>query len=194
MQRELRGRFRTIGEQRACGGFSLVEALLVVSVVVVGILTLSHSLVTSMRLNEVNRETARATDGIQEMIELLDGVENFSTIFVRYNADPNDDPGSPGSAPGNGFAVGGLDALDLDPDGLVGEIIFPTVTVAGGIELREDVLDESLGMPRDLDGDGSLDGDDHSRDYRILPVAVRLRWNGFSGERAMEVRTLIADR
>jgi hypothetical protein len=30
--------------------------------------------------------------------------------------------------------------------------------------------------------------------YRLLPVRIRLHWGGASGERTLEVRTLIADR
>jgi len=51
-----------------------------------------------------------------------------------------------------------------------------------------------MGMPRDLDGDGDVEVVDVSGNYRLLPVVVRLRWRGFSGERSMEAQTLIADR
>jgi prepilin-type N-terminal cleavage/methylation domain-containing protein len=177
------------------GGFSLIELMIVMGVVLVGALLLSQSLATSMRLTEVNRETALATDGVREMVERLQGDGDFKSLFRRYNADALDDPSGEGTAPGNAFAVEGLQAVDDDPDGMVGEIVFPIEIGAGGkLFLFEDHVDESLGMPRDLNGDGDIDAIDHSGDYRVLPVAVRLRWKGMSGERTTEIRTLLADR
>lgn len=173
----------------------MLELVLAMSVLVVAILTLSKSLGSSMKLTEVNRETALATDGAQEALERLQGVEDFTTVFALFNDDPSDDPGGvPGSAPGSGFAVQGLTPVPGDPDGLVGELAFPTFAGPAGLELHEDIAEPSLGMPRDLDGSGGIDGQNHEQDYRLLPVAVRLRWAGSSGERTLEVRTLIADR
>jgi hypothetical protein len=51
-----------------------------------------------------------------------------------------------------------------------------------------------MGMPRDLDGDTFVDGDDHAGDYQILPVRVRLEWQGKGGARVLEVRTMVTDR
>jgi type II secretory pathway pseudopilin PulG len=183
------------GARTARLGFSLLELTIVVSVLMVAFLALSQSLGTSMRLTGVNRESALVTDAVRARIELLSGVLDFSRVFALYNDDPNDDPDGPGTAPGPGFAVEGLSPVEGDPDGLVGEVVFPTVSGAGGgLELREDLDEPLLGMPRDLDGDGSVDDDDHSGDYRILPVCVRLRWSVGSGERTLEVPTSIADR
>ena len=179
-----------LGRLRPRGGFTLLELMIVVSVLLVTLLAMSQSLVASMKLNGVNRETALATDGIREITEVLEGVEDFSMLFALYNANPADDPGLPGSAPGAAFAVPGLSPVETDPDGRVGEIVFPTL----GFELREDLLDANLGMPRDLNGDGVVDAANHAGNYRILPVLLRLRWKGSGCERSMEVRTLLADR
>lgn len=178
---------------KARDGFTLIELLLVMSVLMVALLLLSRSVGTAMRLTDVNRETALAADGAQQMIELLRGTEDFSQIFALYNDDPDDDPGLPGSAPGAGFAVDGLDPVDGDPDGLVGEIRFPSILGVGGLELHEDIFDDYLGMPRDLNGDGALDTMDHAGDYRLLPVSLTLRWKGVTGVRRLEIQTLLAD-
>ncbi len=172
-------------------GFTLLELMIVMSVLLVAFLAMSQTLVTSIKLTSVNRESALAADGIRERVEILQGVEEFSELFALYNANPDDDPGGvPGSAPGSGFAVDGLRLVEGDPDGFVGEIVFPTI----GFELREDAENTDLGMPRDLDGDGGLDREDHAGDYRLLPVLLRLHWSQGGLERTMEVRTLIADR
>jgi type II secretory pathway pseudopilin PulG len=175
-------------DQSGRGGFTLLELSIFMSVILVAFLTLSQSIVASMRLTETNRERRLATNGAREMIERLYGVEDFDTIFLRFNDNPADDAGQ--VAPGSGFAIAGLMPVSDDPDGMVGEIVFPTI----GFELLENVDDLALGMPRDLNGDGAVDALDHSADYRLLPVALRLRWQGAGGQRTLEVRTLLADR
>lgn len=179
---------------RRSSGFTMIELLLVVSVLVIAFLALSQSLVASMALTRVNRESALATDALRQTVEVLQGVEEFGSVFRLYNADPGDDPG-PGPAPGAGFAVAGLEPVEGDADGLVGEIVFPSVDVGTGLELHEDLDLPELGMPRDLNGDGDdVDAIGPTEEYRLLPVLVRVRWMGASGERAAEVRTLLADR
>jgi len=171
-------------------GFTIVELLLVVSVLTTALLVLSLSMTSSMALKDTNRETALAADGAREVIERLQGHEDFSQVFALYNADPGDDP--PGiSAPGSTFRVWGLDPQLNDPDGMVGEIRFPVEE--GGLALREDLEDPSLGMPRDLNGDGDIDSLDHSLDYRLLPVQVQVRWTGRNGPRGLTVETFLAD-
>jgi len=147
------------------------------SVLVVALLAFMQSINASMKLTETNREAALALDGVREAIETLQGVEEFSAVFGLYGG-------------AGGFAIEGLSPADGDADGLVGEIVFPTV----GGELREHLEDEKLGMPRDLNGDGDIDFENHSDDYRLLPVLVRARWKGSGGERFMEISTLLADR
>ena len=181
---------RRPGRRVRRGGFTLLELMLVMSALLFAILAMSESLVGSMKLNESNRETELATDGAREMVEILQGSEDFAALFATYNADPSDDPGGYGKAPGNAFSVDDLSAVADDPDGFVGEIVFPTL----GLELREDAADDGFDGPRDLNGDGAIDSLDHSGDYRILPVLLRLRWKGSGPASSLEVRTLIADR
>lgn len=175
-------------------GFTLLELSLVIGVLMVAFLALSQSLGASIKLSDVNRESALATEALRGRVELLQGIVGFDAVFALYNDDPSDDPGGPGTAPGSAFAVAGLAAVPEDEDGLAGEILFPTVSGAGGLELREDVDDPNLGMPRDLNGDGFLDNLNHANDYRLLPVTVRLRWQAAGVERTSEVHVLLADR
>ena len=59
--------------------------------------------------------------------------------------------------------------------------------------LREDFENEDLGMPRDLNGDSVLDAEDHSEDYILLPVLIRIEWAGGNGDRSYELHTMITD-
>jgi len=60
-------------------------------------------------------------------------------------------------------------------------------------ELREDFISADWGMPRDLSGDSVIDAEDHSKDFILLPVTVRVEWQGSFGPRTYEVQTMLAD-
>ena len=93
-----------------------------------------------------------------------------------------------------GATVTAVAARDNDPDGIIGEVVFPTEMNGGVLELREDVVDASMGMPRDLNLDGVIDALDHSNDYRILPVVIRVDWESGTRDREFEVRTILGAR
>jgi hypothetical protein len=113
----------------------------------------------------------------------------FAEVYARFNDNPADDPPA-GVSPGSSFAVRGLDPLPADPDDMCGSISFP----GDGFSLREDVLVREFGSPRDLNGDGNIDSDDHGADYAILPVRVRIDWRGQSGVRKVEFVTALSLR
>jgi len=158
--------------------FTIAEVAMAAAVLTIAVGGLLSSIVASMALNRVNNETGLAQAYARRAIERLQGVP-FAEIFATFNADPNDDPAGPGTAPGARF-----DAFGLAPAGpaipgvgaLAGEIIFPVTTIGTAQQLREDVVDAALGMPRDLNGDGlPPDGMDHAGDYKMLPVRVRVQ-------------------
>lgn len=169
---------------RARAGFTVVEVLITLAILLVALRITVQTLASVNQLSPTNRETAIATQGAQNLLEELRAAP-FQTLFVRYNDRPDDDPGVPGTAPGASFDVPGLQPRPGDPDGRVGRIEFPAI--AG--ELREDADDRDLGMPRDLNGDGAEDGADHASDYTILPVRVWIEWSGRSGDRAVQMHT-----
>ena len=183
-----------LGAARRRAGFTMIELLLVASVLLVTLLFFSQSMGSAVALSGVNRETGLATEGVREIVERMQGTEDFALVFRLYNDYPDDDPDGQGTAPGAAVAVAGLDPTDDDPDGLVGEIRFPTVPGAAGPELHEDVVDDALGMPRDLDGDGLPGAGDKKGTYRLLPVEVTLRWKGKTGVRSLQLQTLLANR
>ncbi len=192
-ERKATGGLRAPAPASGRAGMTLLELTIVTSVLVVGFLALSQTIVTSMQVTRVNRETALATDGLRGAIEALQGDQAFADLFNQYNDDPLDDLPLV-AAPGSGFDVPGLQAAPDDPDGRVGEIVFPATETAAGLEMYEGLEAPELGMPRDLNGNGFIDVVNVEDSYVLLPVVVRLRWSGHSGVREMEVRTLLADR
>lgn len=155
-------------------GFSLLELMVGLCVLTVAVGAVASTLVATTNLNSTGEEIARAVEAATGVLEEL-RAEEFPDLFALRDGDPGNDPGGPGSAPGSDFAVRGL--APWDGAATVGTIEFP----GNGGELREDVVDRDLGMPRDLNGDGVIDGEDHSDDYIVLPVRVRVRWQGRSG-------------
>jgi hypothetical protein len=160
-----------------------------VTVLAVALGAIVSTLTASIFLGDANRESHLAMLAARSAVEQLRG-EPFAQAFATFNADPSDDPGGPGTAPGSGFDVPGLSPQRGDPDGRVGQILFP----GDGSQLREDAADPGLGLPRDLSGDGLVDAADHATDYVLLPLRVRLRWRGKSGDREVEYVTYLAER
>lgn len=176
---------------RSRAGFSLLELLIAVGVLLFGLLGFSQAVLRSAATNEASREGALAAEAARELLETMQS-EEFAQLFRRYNGDPGDDPGVAGSAPGWNFAVAGLDPQADDADGFVGRIEFPVNAVAPGV-LREDVALPELGMPRDLDGANGIDAGDHKDDYRLLPVTVRVSWRGRATDSEAVFRTVLGN-
>lgn len=167
-------------------GLTLLELTLAMAVLSVAIMALLSTVISSLRLQESTRERMKAYNAARALLERMRG-EPFNEIFARYNADPSDDPGGPGTAPGNAFTVPALPAVS---GGTVGRILFPTDPSGN---LREDVDDPAMGMPggRDLNGDGVIDAVSHGGDYELLPVRVLVEWDGANGRARVELNWLM---
>ncbi len=174
-------------------GMTLIEVLVAFAMLSLALLGFVKVILCSTTTTDAQHETMTAKEAARQAIETLQAA-SFSDVFALYNDDPNDDPGGAGTAPGSALEVTGLNAPAGAANGAVGQILFPTVDdPAEGLQLREDVVDDSLGMPRDLDGDGQVDDVDHAGDYQLLPVRIRLQWTGRAGLSTIEIKTLLAD-
>lgn len=187
------------------------------SVMMVAVSIFYQMVITTARMRAVNHENAIAVEAARAVVESMRN-EDFVEIYAVFNEDPADDPGGPGTAVGHRFAVDGLVPIVGSPDGLVGEVMFPDlevmVQVGGGgtggggliggvvggggvqvpdLQLREDAQDPDLGMPRDLNGDSLVDDEDHADDYILLPVRVRIEWEGMFGNRRFELFTQLGE-
>ena len=178
--------------RRPKAGFTLVEVLLALAVLVVAVGGTLGTLNAYVRLDQQTAQKSMALRVAEERIERL-RAEPFSMLFERYNAETADDPTGFFSSPGNGFAVPGLDMQDGDADGLAGEIFFPVDPSAPGV-LREDITDSRLGTPKDLNRDGVIDSLDHRLDHVLLPVRVEVRWTGPAGMQSVTLDSLLSPR
>ena len=171
---------------------TLVELVLVLGVLALAFGMLTTTLVAGDRQRQVNRESATAAEAARDIFERMRN-EDFDELYALYNENPDDDPGGVGTAPGNLFAVPGLEVPFGSQRPMVGEIVMPTVTDGTIWQLREDLVDAQLGLPRDLNGDSVVDDSDHAFDYMLLPVRVELQWEGLYGPRTFSIQLLLAD-
>ena len=176
----------------ARAGTSFVELLVVMVIMIVAVTMFASTVTNNVRQRAHNREMVIASEAARAVVEELRGV-SFAELYARYNENKDDDPES-GTSPGPWFSVAGLSALAGAHEGCQGMIHLPEYESAeGAYQLREDLADEDLGMPRDLSGDNLIDGADHAADYSILPVRVRVEWDGYGGERHFEIVTLLTE-
>jgi type II secretory pathway pseudopilin PulG len=176
-------------------GFAFAELVVVMAVMLVAISIFSSTVVSTARQRSINRENAIAADAARTAIELMRN-EDFSEVYARFNPDPLDDPEGAGTAPGQRFAVPGLNLIPGTPAGMAGRIELPVVAVpgiGGPYALREDFVDAEMGMPRDLSGDSVIDAADHEDDYRLLPVRVTVEWQGVTGQRRFQLFALLVE-
>ncbi len=118
---------------------------------------------------------------------IIDEVQSseFSQIVALFDRDPRNDPNGDGTARGHQFDFDEVGSgarmrveieLPLGSDGL----------------LHEDVEIESLGLPRDLNGDGVVSTEPVS-DPCLLPVAVTVSWDS-EGARSIILRNVVSRR
>lgn len=153
-------------------GFTLLEVVIAMTILIVSMGGMLSSMLASEKLGQTNEERQLAIHAAEGMIETLQG-QDFNALFTTFD--------------GRTFEVPGLDP---QPGAMVpGRIDFPGT---GGV-LREDVSDAGLGMPRDLNADGVIDGLDHSGDYTLLPVRIQVAWRGKAGDAQVELQTYLFD-
>jgi len=178
--------------KRGTRGLTLLELVCSITVLALGISSLARVTVGLQRAGSVSRETELATQAARAMLERIQA-ESFAHAFRSFNGTGADDPGGVDTAPGASFAVAGLRAQPADADGLPGEILFPSPLGQPGV-LDETVNDPRLCMPQDLDGNGTVDSNNHATDYELLPVLVRVRWQSQDGSSgAVELKTILAN-
>jgi type II secretory pathway pseudopilin PulG len=166
-------------------GWTMLEVVIATVILLTVVVGFSYGLASSAALQRVTREHGIAREAARSCIEEM-RASPFEHVLARFDdTDVNDPVGF--VSPGSHFEVPGLASQLEDADGFVGEITFP---LAAG-ELREDLDEPRLGMPRDLTGEGDVDDLDHAADYRLLPVLVRLRWRGAGGNASFQLLTVI---
>ncbi len=91
-------------------GMTLIEVTIVVAILATAVMGMQLALIGCARVNRQSQEQDLALVALRRKMEELRGVakQNLNDVITSYNADPSDDPGGPGTAPGSTFAVPGL--------------------------------------------------------------------------------------
>ncbi len=168
---------------------TLIEIMISFVVLTVGVFMLSSTITASIAHTDNKRERALAMEGAMNYLETM-RAQPFRKLFALYNQSGDDDPAGVGTAPGHLFDVAGLEAWSAtvnraDP---LGEVIFP----GPGPTLVETLDQAELGLPRDLNGDLQVNGEDVSDQYQILPAIIRITWSSSGGRRQLEIPTIFS--
>ncbi|MCA9000288.1 MAG: hypothetical protein KDB61_00095 [Planctomycetes bacterium] len=157
-------------------GMGLVEAVISVCVLVIGLLALSSTSVVIHSLSDADEARGLATQAMQNAIESAKNTsERASSNPQGWSATLTRSLGPEGT-PGHQFEVPGLTPWEQESQ--VGSMILLTDET-----ITDAALGITLGMPRDLNGDGDAADTDVSGDAILLPVLVRCRWSGSGGDR-----------
>lgn len=209
--------------QRARAGVTLVEVVVALSVLVVAASIFGQMLLSTTRLRQVNHQNALAADAARVVLErmrnepLLEVYRDFNEdpkddprgigtgpghLFDVPGLDALDD--APGGRVGRVYLPSvAVEVAGGTSSGGTGGVSGGKVSLGGSgsgggttsvtWQLREDFVDEGLGMPRDLDGNNKVEDTDHSRGYILLPVRVRIEWKSGTGTRHFELVTQLGD-
>jgi type II secretory pathway pseudopilin PulG len=138
-------------------GFSLLEVVLaVVALALIGG-PVARSVVLSASGRDSAEYLATATEAARGMADRIEATP-FDELVARFGTDGVDGPT---------FDVYGLPGQD---QGVITLVIDETSKDAD--------IGMSLGMPRDLDGDGKAETTDVSGSARVIPVIVAVTWTG----------------
>lgn len=180
---------RTHNRLAGLSGISLLELLMALSLFIVVAMAVMVSFTRAAASDTVSGENMRARAAASQVLDEIRGyaIQSFETTYAYYNANPSDDPGGYGTAPGNSRTLGEL----TSPDGTATlRIEFPE---RDG-HLREDVTDADWAMPRDLNGDSAVSAVAVDTNYRLLPVRVMVTWRGVRGLKTYSLVTVITKK
>jgi prepilin-type N-terminal cleavage/methylation domain-containing protein len=173
-------------------GFTLVEVSFAATIIAIVLTGLLGTMILSYRQSLLAADLSIAADAARRQAEVM-ASQRFRDIFFLYNATDEDDPNGRGTGFGSGFEVQGLDPRAADGDGRVGRVVFPT-RQGFPRNLVETAVIPELGMPRDLDGSGAIEGSNKEASYVLLPVTLKLEWRGVYGDASYTLHVLLADR
>lgn len=161
-------------------GFTLVELMIVMAIIVVAILGFVFGLGVSVQEVSASKQSYMALNAARSKIEELKG-ERFRGLYADYG------PGTTSETFAVTFEEEGKTFL-LEPaaGGNAGRITFYTDETAIPASFQWETQ-------YDLNGDGDLADVDVAADYKILPVMVSISWEDSYGARVEEVRTILFD-
>jgi prepilin-type N-terminal cleavage/methylation domain-containing protein len=156
-------------------GFTLLEVTLAMSVLVVAMMAISATTLRVHTLRRQNHERSVAENAVRMIAERIQSASRLARTNPAGWAPTMIADLNPGGSVGNTF-----DLFELTPTNAGSSV--GSITVVTNENTTDAALDAQLGMPRDLDGDGLVANPNVAATARLLPVIVRARWKGVSGD------------
>ena len=144
-------------------GFSLVECLTGAALIVIGFLGLASGFVSNAKAYSRVREDVSVIHTLRQIGETIRGAP-FGQIAVTYQGFTFQIPDIGGTGTVKIF----VDETDASPDAV------------------------ALGLPRDLDGDGSATTTNVSNRYFLLPIKIGVSWVGREGPETRALYMMLA--
>ncbi len=164
------------------GGFTLLEVLITVAVLMVGLLAMTSTSVVVNSLRRSASDRSRAHAAVQAISQDLLSVARASSENPSLWAGEILEAYGPDGSPGNELPITGLDPWE-------GADHIATVTIITDETTTDAAIGSEIGMPRDLDGDGLASSSDVTGNASLLPAIVDVRWRHGGGE--FEVRQVV---
>ncbi len=164
------------------GGFTLLEVLITVAVLMVGLLAMTSTSVVVNSLRRSASDRSRAHAAVQAISQDLLSVARVSSEDPALWAGQILQAYGPDGSPGNELPITGLDPW-------TGSDHIATVTIITDETVTDSAIGTDIGMPRDLDGDGLASNSDVTGNASLLPAIVDVRWRHGGGE--FEVRQVV---
>ncbi len=175
-------------------GFTLLEVTAVAGIFVIaagGIMLLNATMERHARISQEFELAEETTRRVVEGIRYL-GFDSFPNLVNLLDDDPSNDPDGM-DAPGNTYATGGI---PLTVPGLVAASDSPTGQLVEIIlHTDETEVNASMGLPRDLNGDGDMVDTNVNTSvpsFVILPITVRIHWSNENSPGSSLVNTMQA--
>lgn len=165
---------RARGARPARSGFTLLEVVFTLAILVIAILSTSATSISLSALRRENRERSVAHNAAAACAERIQSIAraaaNQPGAWGRNVVDAVCPPGS---------LTAVFDVKELTPED--GQSHVGSLRFVADETQRDSALGVELGMPHDLDGDGAADNPNVLQTAHLLPVIVELEWKGIRG-------------
>jgi prepilin-type N-terminal cleavage/methylation domain-containing protein len=173
------------GRTKGQAGFALIEVLLASAILVLALLGHAASVAAEHTLAKSLNDRGLAIQTLQKVIERVRADPDWSGLYATLRAKSTESSGDTGLSwlkEDTSLTTYALTSYysDLVAPTSLGTVTVliqvPSTTVSGVAALRENATAPRYGLPHDLNGDGTIDGNSRDSDYRSVPIVARLRW------------------
>ncbi len=154
-------------------GLTLLEVIIAMTVFMILLSALTSTILGAHLLRRTEQHRQLAESAIHSMGEDIRG-----TAIVSLQ----------GSDPWAASIVSAFDGRTFDVNGLTpieGAVSTGTIQIVTDETITDVEIGSDLGLPRDLDDDGSADNADAVDTAVLLPVVLRVDWRGPKGDRSI---------